>query len=97
MGQRPTTAINWIVYFAMIAYPYKLESPLPEKTKNDLSLYVGCIAGAVYIDDLKKMLKKAGFDGINIRLNDNSDNYCAKGTNFENIVTSAMIEAVKPF
>lgn len=71
-------------------------SPLSEKDKKDLSLYVGCIAGAVYIDDLKNMLKETGFDEINIQLNEGSDNDCAKGTNLENIVTSAMIEAAKP-
>jgi len=71
-------------------------APLPEKIKKDLSLYVGCIAGAVYIDDLKKMLKEAGFDEINIQLNDGSGNDCTKGTNLEDVVTSAMIEAVKP-
>jgi arsenite methyltransferase len=71
-------------------------APLSEKIKKDLSLYVGCIAGAVYIDDLKKMLKEAGFDKINIQLNDGSGNDCARGTNLEDAVTSAMIEAVKP-
>lgn len=71
-------------------------SPLPDSIKRDLSLYVGCVSGAVYIDDLKKMLEKAGFDEIKIQLNDGSNKECAKGTNFEEIVASAMIEAVKP-
>jgi arsenite methyltransferase len=71
-------------------------APLPEKIKKDLSLYVGCIAGAVYIDDLKKMLKEAGFYEIKIQLNDDSGNDCAKGKNLEGFVTSSMIEAVKP-
>ena len=71
-------------------------SPLSEKIKKDLSLYVGCIAGAVYIDDLRKMLREAGFDEIKIKLNDGSSNDCAKGKNLEDVVTSAMIEAIKP-
>ena len=70
--------------------------PLSERIKNDLSLYVGCISGAIYIDDLRKMLKEAGFGNIKIQLNDGSTNDCAKGKNLEGIVTSAMIEAVKP-
>lgn len=71
-------------------------APLSKKIKKDSSLYVGCIAGAVYVDDLTKMLKKAGFDKIKIQLNDGSSNDCAKGKNLEGIVTSAMIEAIKP-
>jgi SAM-dependent methyltransferase len=72
------------------------KEPLSEKIREDLSLYVGCISGAVYIDDLKKMLKEAGFDEIKIQLNDGSGNDCAKETNLKNMVTSAMIEALKP-
>lgn len=71
-------------------------APLSEKIKEDLSLYVSCISGAVYIDDLKKILKEAGFDEIKIQLNDDSSNDCAKGKNREGVVASAMIEAIKP-
>jgi SAM-dependent methyltransferase len=71
-------------------------SPLSESVKKDLSLYVGCIAGAVYVDDLKKMLRAAGFNEIKIQLNDGKGNNCAKGTNLEDVVMSAMIEAIKP-
>lgn len=35
--------------------------PLPEEVQNDLSLYVGCVAGAVFVDDLETMLAEAGF------------------------------------
>jgi SAM-dependent methyltransferase len=70
--------------------------PLSEKIKKDLSLYVSCISGAGYIDDLTKMLEITGFDEIRIQLNDGSINDCAKGTNLEDIVKSAMIEAIKP-
>jgi len=72
------------------------KEPLSEKIRKDLSLYVGCISGSVYIDDLKKMIKGAGFDEIKIQLNDGSGNDCARGTNLKNIVTSAIIEAIKP-
>ena len=71
-------------------------SPLPEKIKKDLSLYVGCIAGAAYIDDLKKMLKETGFYKIKIQIKESGGSDCAKGTNLEDFVASAMIEAVKP-
>jgi len=71
-------------------------APLSEKIKKDLSLYVDCIAGAVFIGDLKKMLKEAGFNEINIQINKGSDNDCAKKTNLAGIVTSAMIDVRKP-
>lgn len=71
-------------------------SPLPEKIKKDLSLYVGCIAGAVYIDDLKKILKEAGFYEIKIHIKDSGGNDCTEGKNLEDFVVSAMIEAIKP-
>jgi Methylase involved in ubiquinone/menaquinone biosynthesis len=37
---------------------------LPTEIKKDLSLYVGCIAGASQVADYEKYLKDAGFQGI---------------------------------
>jgi arsenite methyltransferase len=37
---------------------------LPIEIKNDLSLYVGCIAGASQVADYERYLKEAGFEGI---------------------------------
>lgn len=37
---------------------------LPMEIKKDLSLYVGCIAGASQVADYEKHLKEAGFQGI---------------------------------
>jgi arsenite methyltransferase len=36
---------------------------LPLEIRQDLSLYVGCIAGAGQVDDYEKYLKEAGFQG----------------------------------
>lgn len=36
---------------------------LPEDIKKDLSLYVGCIAGASQVDDYERYLHEAGFRG----------------------------------
>jgi SAM-dependent methyltransferase len=38
-----------------------LKKPLPEELKNDLMAYVGCIAGAILIDEYHSGLVKAGF------------------------------------
>lgn len=37
---------------------------LPMEIKQDLALYVGCIAGASQVGDYKRYLKEAGFQGI---------------------------------
>jgi arsenite methyltransferase len=36
---------------------------LPEELKNDIPLYVGCIAGASLVQDYEKYLRNAGFAG----------------------------------
>ncbi len=36
---------------------------LPVNIKEDLSLYVGCIAGASQVEDYERYLKEAGFRG----------------------------------
>jgi arsenite methyltransferase len=37
---------------------------LPMEIKQDLALYVGCIAGASQVGDYERYLKEAGFQGI---------------------------------
>jgi arsenite methyltransferase len=37
---------------------------LPQEVKDDLSLYVGCIAGASQVGDYERFLKEAGFEGM---------------------------------
>lgn len=36
---------------------------LPEELKNNVALYVGCIAGASLVQDYEKYLRNAGFSG----------------------------------
>ena len=43
-----------------------LKKPLPPEIGNDLMAYVGCIAGAIMIDDYRTGLADAGFDPIEI-------------------------------
>jgi arsenite methyltransferase len=38
---------------------------LPLEIRQDLSLYVGCIAGASQVGDYERYLKEAGFEGNN--------------------------------
>lgn len=43
-----------------------LKQPLPPEIGSDLSAYVGCIAGAILIDDYRTWLAAAGFDAVEI-------------------------------
>jgi SAM-dependent methyltransferase len=43
-----------------------LKKPLPEELAGDLMAYVGCIAGAVPIEDYRRMLLDAGFSGVEV-------------------------------
>lgn len=43
-----------------------LKRPLPPQIGNDLMAYVGCIAGAIPLDDYRSGLKAAGFDPVEI-------------------------------
>jgi arsenite methyltransferase len=55
-----------------------LKKPLPSEIGNDLMAYVGCIAGAVMIDDYRSGLADAGFDPIQIIDSGNDLNAYAK-------------------
>lgn len=75
------------------------KKPMPEYIRKDLELYTSCMAGAALIDNLKSILKKIGFSGIQIKpLDLNQDMKCACNCEekTEDYVTPAYIEAVKP-
>ena len=43
-----------------------LKKPLPPEIGNDLMAYVGCVAGAILIDDYRNWLAAAGFDAVEV-------------------------------
>jgi arsenite methyltransferase len=43
-----------------------LKKPLPREVGNDLMAYVGCIAGAIPIEDYKSGLAAAGFSAVQV-------------------------------
>jgi SAM-dependent methyltransferase len=72
---------------------------IPEELKNDLELYTGCMSGASEMEELKSMLKEAGFTNINVVPLDKSKELIKEWMpdgNIEDYVVSATIEAVKP-
>ena len=73
--------------------------PMPEELKNDLSSYSSCVAGAATVDDLRCMLREAGFCDIRVEPKEESRAFIkdwAPGTRLEEFVMSAVIEARKP-
>ncbi len=72
---------------------------LPEKIKNDLALYAGCVAVASTIENIESMLKNAGFTDIRITANEQSREAIrdwAPDLQIADYIVSANIEAVKP-
>src|SRR5262249_9368241 len=43
-----------------------LKKPLPAESGQDLMAYVGCIAGAVLIDEYRRQLAEAGFAAVEV-------------------------------
>ena len=72
---------------------------LPEKLKEDMTLFTGCMSGASPITDIESMLENAGFEDISIKPKDESKAFIRHwlpNSNIEDYVVSATIEAVKP-
>jgi hypothetical protein len=43
-----------------------LKKPLPAEIGQDLMAYVGCIAGAILMDDYRRQLAEAGFAAVQV-------------------------------
>ena len=74
-------------------------APLPETVRNDLSLHAGCVAGATSIAELEATLTDVGFTGVSIQPIESSRmriRELAPGSDVEDYIVSAMIEARKP-
>ena len=49
-----------------------LKEELPEKIRNSIKAYVGCIAGAELIDDYKRIVEASGFQDVRIQIKTSS-------------------------
>jgi SAM-dependent methyltransferase len=58
-----------------------LKKPLPPELGNDLMAYIGCIAGAIFIDEYRDGLAEAGFAQVDIIDTGNDLNAYAKVEN----------------
>ncbi len=72
---------------------------LPDEVKNDLALHSGCLAGATFEPELRKILADAGFTQIVIQARKNSDEVIGSWEakqGFESKVFAAEVLATKP-
>lgn len=72
---------------------------LPEELRTDPLLIAGCMGNAALIEDLHNDLKVAGFSQIEIKPKEESREFIqdwAPGSNAEDYVVAATIEAIKP-
>ncbi len=71
---------------------------MPEDLRKELELYTSCVAGTALVEDLKAMLRAAGFAEIRIEPKPQSREVIREwfpGRGIEDYVASATIEAVK--
>ncbi len=74
-------------------------APIPEAVRKNVELYTACAAGAALVEEVKVMLREAGFEKRRVEPKPESravirDAFPGQG--FENYFASATIEAVKP-
>ncbi len=74
-------------------------APVPEKMRKDVALYTACAGGAALVDEVKQMLREAGFSNIRVEPKPKSREMIRDyfpGSGLENYFASATIEASKP-
>ncbi len=74
-------------------------TPLPAELRSDPALLCGCVAGAAPADRVEKWLAGAGFIDVRVTPKPESRELIetwAPGSNIENHIVSAMVEARKP-
>lgn len=71
-----------------------LKQPLPPELGDDLMAYVGCIAGAISIDDYRRGLTAAGFHAVSIVESGSDLNAYAKVENQAGCCSPAMAEGL---
>lgn len=72
---------------------------LPAAIANDPAAYTGCIAGAAPIAELERIIADAGFQRVRVSVQAQSRELVEEwspGSGAEQVVASALIEAVKP-
>ena len=72
---------------------------IPEELRNNPAAYTGWVSGAISPGEVKRILSELGFQDIEIRPKEQSENIIREwnvGKGAEKVVFSAYIQAVKP-
>lgn len=73
--------------------------PIPNAVRRDLEKHSGCVSGAATAAELKRMMKSAGFQKIQVITKEESVafiRYWFPGSGVERYVRSAEVRAIKP-
>jgi arsenite methyltransferase len=62
---------------------------LPEKVRQSVEAYVGCVAGALQVDDYKRLVNESGLTGITVTVSSSSP---CTGTDTQDPIGKAMID-----
>jgi hypothetical protein len=71
---------------------------MPPEIREDINLHSACVAGALEVSELQRILEETGFQQIRITPKDESRQFIKKwtpGIPIEDFVISASIQAVK--
>ncbi|HOE09795.1 MAG TPA: arsenite methyltransferase [bacterium] len=71
---------------------------LPDEIKSDLDVHSGCVAGAISVADIERMLSATGFSQVRIDIKHESQEFIKDwfpGSGIEDYVRSATVEARK--
>jgi arsenite methyltransferase len=74
-------------------------APIPEDVATDLAAYSACVAGALSVDEITRMLSEAGFTRVRVQPRDESRSFIKDWSadfKVDDYALSATIEAVKP-
>ena len=72
---------------------------LPESLAGDVAALTGCVAGAARVEELSRILRAVGFQGVRVDVKEESRAFIGDwmpGSGVERYVASASIEATKP-
>jgi len=73
--------------------------PIPAEMRNDFEQYSGCVAGALQVDELERILRTTGFHDGCVMVKEASAEYIKEwfpGSGIEQYVRSADVQGVKP-
>lgn len=75
-----------------------LKKELPHEIKSDPNVHGTWVGGAIYLEDIKEMLREVGFKDVDIHLNEVTDEYARKwgyGLEIKDYIGNADIIAYK--